>query len=106
MGRVLWRDVGFVGFVFPRGTLAGVAVEVAEALVCQCGDWHFLPLVKMCRHSLYMVGPPVCFFKFFFLLVVTELYMVCFTRSGWTHPFTGSGQALPSRRTREDRMGH
>ena len=35
------------------------------------GDWHFFPLVKMCRHSLYMVAPPpVCFCKFVFLLVV------------------------------------
>jgi len=33
MGGVLGRDVGFVGFVFPRRALAGVAVEVAEALV-------------------------------------------------------------------------
>ena len=34
---VLWRDVGFVGFVFRRGALAGVAVKVAEVLVFQRG---------------------------------------------------------------------
>ncbi len=37
VGRVLRRDVGFVGFVFRRRALAGVAVEVAEALVLQRG---------------------------------------------------------------------
>ena len=37
VGGVLWRDVGFVGVICRGGLFAGVGVEVAEVLVCQCG---------------------------------------------------------------------
>ena len=57
-----WRDVGLVGCVLMCRSLAGVAVEVVEGSVAQCGVTGIsFPLVKMCRHSLYMVTPPGMF---------------------------------------------